>query len=197
MSSDRAEPRRGYLSRVDGHQLAIAKIVSSIAVIFLIVGFVFQEETKATVARAEIGAPVATDQGVAIRGYDPVAYFTDGGPVQGSQTYSADWHGAEWWFETEENRTAFLSAPDRFAPQFGGFALEAVANGNGFAGNPEVFKILEGRLYLSRSPKSQSLWLRNPDGYIRAAEQAWAASCPVKAMEQTRGVKTEMVIPYC
>ena len=72
-----------------------------------------------------------------------------------------------------------------------------MANGNGFAGNPEVFKILEGRLYLSRSPKSQSLWLRNPDGYIRAAEQAWAASCPVKAMEQTRGVKTEMVIPYC
>ena len=165
--------------------------------IFLIVGFVFQEETNATATPGEIVTPVAATEGVAISGYDPVAYFTDGGPVVGSQTYSADWHGAEWWFETEENRTTFLSAPDRFAPQFGGFALESVANGNGFAGNPEVFKILEGRLYLSRSPKSQSLWLRNPDGYIRAAEQAWAASCPVVAKEQTRSVKTEMVIPYC
>ena len=183
MSSDRAEPRRGYLSRVDGRQLTIAKIISSIAVIFLIVGFVFQEETNATATPGEIVTPVAATEGVAISGYDPVAYFTDGGP--------------EWWFETEENRTTFLSAPDRFAPQFGGFALESVANGNGFAGNPEVFKILEGRLYLSRSPKSQSLWLRNPDGYIRAAEQAWAASCPVVAKEQTRSVKTEMVIPYC
>ena len=134
---------------------------------------------------------------MAISGYDPVAYFTDGGPVIGSEAFSAEWHGAEWWFATEENRTAFLSAPDSFAPQFGGFAVEGVANGNRFAGNPEVFKILESRLYLSRSPKSQSLWLRNPDGYIREAEAAWAESCPALAPDKAGPGVSEAVIPYC
>lgn len=201
MSPDRVRPRRGYLSRVDAWQLALAKIITAIVAVVLIVGFAFREDMEPAAASAEIAAPVATEDGVAISGYDPVAYFTDGGAVAGSQTYAAGWHGAEWWFQTEENRTIFLSDPARYAPQFGGFALEGVANGSGFAGNPEVFKILEGRLYLSRSPKSQSLWLRNPDGYIRAAEEGWAASCPVLTAEQERQAarigNAEPVTPYC
>ena len=66
--------------------------------------------------------PINTDpQGVAIGGYDPVAYFTLGKPVKGSEEFSHQWMGATWHFKSEEDLAMFTSNPERYAPQYGGY----------------------------------------------------------------------------
>jgi len=70
---------------------------------------------------------VYTEDGLAIRGHDPVAYFTEGRPVRGSAEHVAEWNGATWQFASAQNRDAFLADPEAYAPQFGGFCAWAVA----------------------------------------------------------------------
>lgn len=89
--------------------------------------------------------------GVALYGYDPVAYFTEGRPVRGRRDVEVEWAGAAWRFASEANRAAFLSAPDVYAPRFGGYDPEAVALGIAVAGHPLLFKVRGDRLYLFRT----------------------------------------------
>jgi hypothetical protein len=104
-----------------------------------------------------IGAPaLAQDRvntgylgNVAIKGYDPVAYFLDGGPRKGSPDISQKWLGAIWYFSTAAHREAFVSHPTRFAPQYGGFCALGVAFEEAAANiDPEAWRIVDGRLYL-------------------------------------------------
>jgi len=93
--------------------------------------------------------------GIALFGYDPVAYFTEGRPVLGKRLFEAEWGGAAWRFASAANRAAFLSAPEVYAPQFGGYDPLAVARGRAAAGHPQVFAVLRDRLYLFRSPDAR------------------------------------------
>jgi YHS domain-containing protein len=88
---------------------------------------------------------------VAIRGYDPVAYFTDAKAVPGSETYSYKWPGATWYFVSDAHRRLFAANPISYAPQYGGLCAEAiVAYGSAVAGiDPESWQIIDGKLYLS------------------------------------------------
>jgi YHS domain-containing protein len=86
---------------------------------------------------------------VAIKGYDPVSYFTDGRPTKGSPAFSYAWLGATWYFSSSRNRDAFASEPIRFAPQYGGFCALGTANEEASANiDPEAWRIVDGKLYL-------------------------------------------------
>jgi len=87
--------------------------------------------------------------GVAIMGYDPVAYFTDGRAVKGSDKYSFDWLGTPWHFASGKHREMFMSEPIKYAPQYGGYCVGEVVGGSVTVNiDPEAFKIIEGKLYL-------------------------------------------------
>lgn len=122
---------------------------------------------------ALIEPSLSVRDGLAIDGYDPVAYFSDYSAVRGDEALAVDFDGARFLFATPENRDRFLSDPERYLPQFGGFSTYGMAKGKLYAADPEVFDIIDGRLYLSRNDKVRELWQRNPGGYIELAEDNW------------------------
>jgi YHS domain-containing protein len=87
--------------------------------------------------------------GVAIMGYDPVAYFTDNKAVKGSEKYSYEWLGTPWHFASREHEEMFASEPLRYAPQYGGYCAGEVVGGSVTVDvDPTAFKIIDGKLYL-------------------------------------------------
>lgn len=111
--------------------------------------------------------------GAAIRGYDPVAYFTEGKPVEGSRTFTHRWRGATWRFASAQNRDAFAAAPDKYAPQYGGYCAYGVANGYTVSTVPEAWSVVDGRLYLNYSLDVRADWLKDVPGHIRRANGNW------------------------
>ena len=111
--------------------------------------------------------------GVAIRGYDPVAYFRESKPVRGSDSFRADWDGATWNFASSANRDAFLADPGKYAPQYGGYCAWAVSQGYTAPVSPEAWRIVEGKLYLNYSTSVQRTWEEDVPGNIVAADGNW------------------------
>jgi len=123
---------------------------------------------------AGLGAQeVFTDQGLALRGYDPVAYFTQGVPQRGSEAFTTQWSGAEWRFASEAHRDAFVAAPEDFAPQYGGYCAWAVSQGYTAPINPHAWAIVDGKLYLNATQRVQRRWARDPAGHIERADANW------------------------
>lgn len=90
---------------------------------------------------------------VAIKGYDPVAYFTANKAVEGSAAYSYRWLGAEWHFSSAGNRDMFIADPAKYAPQYGGYCADGVSFGTVTTNiDPQAWRIIEGKLYLSYDP---------------------------------------------
>jgi len=118
--------------------------------------------------------PVYKDgSGLAIRGYDPVAYFTEHRPVKGSQSISYQWMGATWLFSNAEDREEFKENPSRFAPQDGGYCSYAVSNGHTASIDPEAWKIVDGKLYLNYSKGVQKTWEQDVPGRIEKTDHNW------------------------
>ena len=111
--------------------------------------------------------------GRAIGGYDPVAYFTEGKPVEGSGDYTAKWKGADWRFASAANRDMFVAAPEKYAPQYGGYCAYAVAQNSTAKIDPTAWAIVNGKLYLNYSPDIQKTWIANRDAFIVAAYKNW------------------------
>lgn len=112
-------------------------------------------------------------KGVAVGGYDPVAYFTDHKPVPGRGDILYSWKGVTWRFASEANRAAFEGSPEKYAPQYGGYCAYAVSQGGVAKGDPTVWTIIGGKLYLNLSPAVQTLWAKDEAGYIKAADKNW------------------------
>jgi YHS domain-containing protein len=120
-------------------------------------------------------APVfATDEG-AIRGYDPVAYFTVGEPVRGSDQFTTGWQGATFKFASATNLELFKAEPAAYAPQYGGYCAYAAAKGAIAGTVPEAWTIVDGKLYLNYSLEVQQRWRKDVPGHIRAADRNWPA----------------------
>ena len=111
--------------------------------------------------------------GIAIDGWDPVAYFTDGKPVEGSKAYSFDWNGATWRFASAAHRDLFAQAPEKYAPQYGGYCAWAVSQGYTADIDPEAWKIEDGRLFLNYSLDVQKKWAADIPGNIAKAAANW------------------------
>lgn len=110
---------------------------------------------------------------VAIDGTDPVAYFQEGRPVEGSSDFEHEWKGATWQFASAENRDLFAADPEAYAPQYGGYCAWAVSQGYTASIDPEAWKIVDGKLYLNYSKGVQSRWAQDIPGHITAADQNW------------------------
>ena len=113
--------------------------------------------------------------GVAIRGYDPVAYFTQGKAVKGNPAFTAKHQGAVYHFATREHLAAFSTDPARYAPQFGGYCGYGASRGYPADIDPNAFTIMEGRLILQNSMGVLRRWQEDPDSYLRKADGNWPA----------------------
>jgi YHS domain-containing protein len=118
-------------------------------------------------------AQVFSDRDGAIRGHDPVAYFDRKGPVKGTKQFSHAWRGATWHFASAENRDRFATAPEKYAPQFGGYCAYAVANGYTADIDPNAWSIVDGKLYLNYSLRIRERWNKDIPGYIRKGDANW------------------------
>jgi len=126
----------------------------------------------APAARAGI-APIYAEDGIAIDGTDPVAYFTESAPVAGSPKITHDWNGATWQFSSQENKHAFASEPEAYAPQYGGYCAYAVSEGYTASTTPRAWKIVDGKLYLNYSRRIQRKWERDIPGRIASGDANW------------------------
>ncbi len=118
--------------------------------------------------------PVFTEDGLAIRGYDPVAYFTDGQPVEGDPAHSTEWQGATWRFASAGNREMFLAEPEKYAPQYGGFCAWAVAaKGKLYSTQPDNWTIHDGRLFLNYNDDIQARFETDIPGFVAEADRRW------------------------
>lgn len=111
--------------------------------------------------------------GVAINGYDPVAYFAEMKPVKGSPEFHVGYQGSTFYFSTAANRDTFTANPDTFAPQYGGYCAFGMAKGYKAVINPDAFTVVGQRLYLNYSETVRSRWLSDIPGYIRQADANW------------------------
>mgnify|MGYP000135608772 FL=1 len=111
--------------------------------------------------------------GLAIQGYDPVAYFTEGRPVHGSPEFTHDYAGARWQFASAANRDAFAADPARYAPQYGGYCAWAVSQGYTASTDPAAWRIEGDKLYLNYSRSVQSRWEKDIPGNITKADANW------------------------
>jgi YHS domain-containing protein len=119
----------------------------------------------ATLALAAV-APINTDKGVALHGYDAVSYFEKPAPQEGSEQFSYSYDGATWLFASAENRK-------KFAPQFGGYCAKAVSENKTADIDPLSYKIVDGKLYLNYDAKIQKVWEQDIPGRIARAEKNW------------------------
>lgn len=111
--------------------------------------------------------------GTAINGYDTVAYFTEGKPVEGSSDHEFEWNGAKWHFASAENLEKFKADPEKYAPQYGGYCAYAVSYGKTAKTEPDAWKIVDGKLYLNYDKSIQSRWEQDIPGYIAKADDNW------------------------
>lgn len=117
--------------------------------------------------------PVFSKRGLAIRGYDPVAYFTEGKPVEGKADFTHSYEGTTWRFASAANRDAFAADPLRYAPQYGGYCAYAVSQGYTASIDPDAWRIVDDKLYLNYSKSVQRRWERDVPGNIAKADTNW------------------------
>jgi len=109
----------------------------------------------------------------ALQGYDAVAYFKQGKAVEGSKEFSTDYKGAEWKFSTLDNLNAFISNPEKYAPQYGGHCAWAAAQGKTAKGDAKYWTIVDGKLYLNYNGDIKSKWEKDRTSLISEADTKW------------------------
>lgn len=113
-------------------------------------------------------------KGLAIKGYDAVAYHTEGTPVKGAKEFEFEWKGAKWLFASAENMTLFKADPEKYAPQYGGYCAWAVSRGYIADTDPRnAWRIVEGKLYLNYNSSVQKNWERDIPGNTQKADANW------------------------
>ena len=114
-----------------------------------------------------------TAENIAIKGFDAVAYFTAQNAVPGNSNYEFAWNGAKWRFSSAENMEKFKSNPENFAPQFGGYCSWAVSHGYTADGDPNAWKVVDGKLYLNYNQKVKEMWEAEQQKFIEDGKKNW------------------------
>jgi YHS domain-containing protein len=123
--------------------------------------------------RGQTPGSINAANGVAIQGYDAVAYHMRQEAIKGDRTFSHQWRGVTWLFASAENRDAFAKSPEKYVPEFGGFCAYGVSRGYAVDIDPQAFSIVDGRLYLNYSKSVQRTWNQDRAGYIDKARLNW------------------------
>jgi YHS domain-containing protein len=132
-------------------------------------------------AQADTLQPINTlgsSDGVAIRGYDPVAYFRDSGPRPGKPEFSVRHGGAVWRFASAEHKALFEADPERYLPAYGGFCAYGTSRGYLVKIEPDAWSIVDGRLYLNYDLGVRETWARRTKTYIARADGNWPRLTP-------------------
>jgi len=108
--------------------------------------------------------------GIAIRGYDTVAYFTQSQPVEGKDEFTTQWQDATWKFSSQEHLDLFLAEPEKYAPQYGGYCAFGVAGGYLVKIEPDQWSIIDDKLYLNYSADVSRQWKEDIPGFIKIAD---------------------------
>ena len=131
------------------------------------------------------GPQYVDETGFAASGYDPVAFFSlqqapVGSPqpaaVPGKKSITADWNGSKWAFSSEENKKLFLSNPEKYAPAYDGHCAYGLAQGGKVPGNPNLWRIVDGKLYFNINPPVVGFWEADIDGFIKSADKKWSTA---------------------
>ena len=128
---------------------------------------------------AQAGTPGSTSavnvdaDGLALGGYDAVAYFDTGRPTHGMVALAASYNGARYLFASEAHRKTFLANPQKYVPEFGGFCAVGTSFGEKVDVDPETGKVVKGKLYLNNSPKVAATFDKDQLGTISRAEHNW------------------------
>ena len=126
-------------------------------------------------AQTGLALEINETDGLAIKGYDPVAYFTEERPVPGSAAFMADYKGATFRFASAANQELFQSDPAAYAPQYGGFCAYATAKGYKADIDPAAFSVVSGKLYLNYNVEVQAEWQKDMADYIASGDRNWPA----------------------
>jgi hypothetical protein len=118
-------------------------------------------------------AEVSAAPDIAIKGYDTVAYFQEGQALKGSEAFSFAWHSLTWYFRSQEHRSLFAVNPEKYAPQYDGYCAWAMTEKRKAITDPEVWKIVDGKLYLNCSKAAYEKWSRDIPGNIKKADANW------------------------
>lgn len=131
--------------------------------------------TFATVGAAIAAGPElnASSTGLALQGYDPVAYFTLGEPTKGSWKITSTHDDATYRFASEEHKAAFEANPAAYLPEYGGYCAFGAAMGFKFDGDPNHWKIVDGELFLNISQDIQERWVKDIPGFVEKADANW------------------------
>jgi YHS domain-containing protein len=111
--------------------------------------------------------------GKAIKGYDPVAFFTASKPVRGQDSLMLQWNGAVWYFADRKNLESFKEAPEKYAPQYGGYCAYGTAQGHKAPTEVETWSILDGKLYFNYNQKVKEMWSKDRAAMIKKADRNW------------------------
>ena len=119
-------------------------------------------------------ATPASGKRLALSGYDPVSYFTDGHPEKGSAEYQASYDDATYWFKNAEHRATFVGDPDHYAPQFRGYCAILLSRGEKHEADPEAWVIADGKLYVFSSKKGVPYFEQQTASVVEKATDNWA-----------------------
>jgi YHS domain-containing protein len=111
--------------------------------------------------------------GLALKGYDPVAYFTENKPARGKAEFTARHEGATYRFTSAANRDAFAAAPAKYSPQYGGYCAFGMASGYKAPIEPDAWTVVDGKLYLNYNQSVRRQWSGDIPGFIRKADANW------------------------
>ncbi len=139
------------------------KTIASVAILLLLL----------TVPVFAQKSPVFVTDAGAIRGYDPVAYFTQSKPVKGTPELKYAWKGADWHFASKENLDAFKADPEKYAPQYGGYCAYGTSSGYKAPTEAGAWTIVDNKLYLNYNRKVKETWSKDTPGYIKKADANW------------------------
>lgn len=135
-----------------------------------------------TLGAAQAGEQYVDETGYALSGYDPVAYFDlkqnplgerQPEAVPGKAGITAEYNGATWAFASQENREKFLANPEKYAPGYDGHCAYGIAQGGKVPGNPNLWRIVDGKLYLNITPTVVGFWEKDIEGSLDQAEANW------------------------
>ncbi len=144
------------------------KKITMVSVIALL-GFLVGCNVSPSVARINVDS-----SGQGANGYDLVAFFANNAAIRGNPTYEYAWNGAKWLFSSSENLEKFKANPDAYSPQVGGYCVYAASQGKLVEGNPEHYKVIDGKLYFCSNAEAKQAWEKEDEDLIKKAEKFWA-----------------------
>jgi YHS domain-containing protein len=128
---------------------------------------------QSALAKTPVASLNLSQSGLALRGYDPVAYFKAGKPVKGSKDIAVLHGGGTYYFSSQENKAAFQDNPKKYLPEYGGFCSYGAASNYKVDGDPKVWNIVDGKLYLNINKSIDRSWDRKRSFYIKKANKNW------------------------